>query len=189
MYFLKSMGIEFFSAAVLLLPFFLAVRRIRRPVLYFLSLYFAGLYLVTGLPTVLFAWFDPRFYLLPFVGMAEDIKNSILNVLLFLPLGFLVPLFCGRFRSFHAALLLGVSCSLFIELAQIFTYRLSDVNDLVTNTTGAVLGYLLAKPLFPRTVSLPQISVNALALTAGITVCVMFFLQPLLVNLIWYLIP
>ena len=189
MYFLKSMGIEFFSAAVLLLPFFLAVRRIRRPVLYLLSLYFAGLYLVTGLPTVLFVRYDPSFYLLPFVGIAEDIKNSILNVLLFLPLGFLVPLFCGRFRGFHAALLLGLSVSLFIELTQVFTYRISDINDLITNTLGAALGYLLARPLFPRAGRLPQISSAALALTAGVTVCVMFFLQPLLVDLIWYLIP
>ena len=86
--------------------------------------------------------------------MFSDCKNSLLNVLLFVPLGFFLPLFWKKFSAFGYTLLFGFCTSLLIELLQIFTFRATDVNDLMTNTVGTVLGYLLARivlKLFPGT--------------------------------------
>lgn len=192
MYFLKSIFIAVLSTLIPLVPAFLVLhgayfRKWKRSgCALLLSLYFAGLYYVTGLPTVQFTVFEPEFYLLPFIGILFDLRNSVLNIIAFLPLGFLVPILCGKFQSFRGAMMLGLVCSLFIELAQMFTYRLSDINDLITNTLGAVLGCRLAEPLvkkFPASV----LRIQDLALAAAVTVCMMYFLRPFIGNWLWTL--
>ena len=74
----------------------------------------------------------------------------VFNVLLFIPLGVIVRGFFSR--GLPITLLIGVGTSLFIELTQ-FTgnwgmyscpYRVADVDDLIANTLGALLGGLLA---------------------------------------------
>ena len=74
----------------------------------------------------------------------------VFNVLLFLPLGFFLRVL-GR-RGVVVALIVGAATSLLIETTQLTgvwglfpcAYRMFDVGDLLTNTTGAVLGSLLA---------------------------------------------
>lgn len=78
-----------------------------------------------------------------------------LNVLLFLPLGFFLRVFFGR--GIVVALAVGLGLSLVIETTQLTgvwglfpcAYRVFDVDDLLTNTTGALLGSLAAF-LVPR---------------------------------------
>ncbi|WP_336627067.1 MULTISPECIES: VanZ family protein [unclassified Microbacterium] len=73
-----------------------------------------------------------------------------LNVLLFLPLGFFLRVLGGR--GILVALLVGFGVSLVVETTQLTgvwglypcAYRVFDVDDLLTNTVGAVLGSLLA---------------------------------------------
>lgn len=68
------------------------------------------------------------------------------NVLLFVPLGFFVRVLFGR--GIVTALLVGLGLSLFIETTQLTgvwgiypcAYRFFDVGDLITNTSGALLG-------------------------------------------------
>lgn len=194
MYFLQSIFAAALSSLVALLPLFLLIhfayfREFRRSApCFLLSLYFAGIYYVTGLPTVLFTAFDPSFYLLPLVGILFDLRNSVLNVILFLPLGFLASLLCEKFRSFHAVLKLGLICSLFIELAQVFTYRLSDINDLITNTLGAVLGYRIARKLLQKRARPAILRSRDIQLSAVIAIVAMYFLRPLLGGWVWRLI-
>lgn len=194
MYFLMSIVAAAVSSLMALLPVFLIFhviyfRKIKRSALCFLlALYFAGIYYVTGLPTVLFTVFEPNFYLLPVIGILSDLRNSVLNAILFLPLGFLVSLFCERFRSFRAVLKLALACSLFIELAQMFTYRLSDINDLITNTLGALLGYRLAKPIFQKKTTPALLQSRDILLSAVIAIVAMYFLRPLLGSWVWRLI-
>ncbi len=192
MYFLKSIFVAAFSTLILLVPTFLVLRFLHfktwkcTACALLLALYFAGLYYVTGLPTVLFTTFEPEFYLLPVIGILFDLRNSILNIIAFLPLGFLLPIFCGKFRSFCSALTLGLACSLFLELAQMFTYRLSDINDLITNTLGAVLGYRLAEPIRKKTPA-SVLNIKDLAITTVVTLAVMYFLRPMLGSWLWTL--
>lgn len=194
MYFLMSIIAAAASSLMALLPVFLLVhvtyfRSIRRAApCFLLSFYFAGIYYVTGLPTVLFTTFDPHFYLLPVIGIASDLRNSILNMILFLPLGFLVPLLCDKFRSFRAVLKLALICSLFIELAQMFTYRLSDINDLITNTLGALLGYRLARVVLHKKEWSAILQSRDILLSSVIAIVAMYFLRPLLGSWVWRLI-
>lgn len=79
-----------------------------------------------------------------------------LNVVLFVPLGFFVRVLGGR--GTVAALLTGLGTSLLIELTQLTgvwgvyscAYRVFDVDDLLTNTVGAVIGSVLALAVPPR---------------------------------------
>ena len=71
--------------------------------------------------------------------------NVLLNIALFVPLGVLLPLLWKPFRRWHAALGAGFGASLLIELTQLFTGRgMCDVDDLFTNTLGAMLGWCAA---------------------------------------------
>lgn len=75
-----------------------------------------------------------------------SVLQLALNVVLFLPLGFFVRVLGGR--GVVAALLIGFGTSLFVETTQLTgvwglypcAYRVFDVDDLLTNTLGALLG-------------------------------------------------
>ena len=71
--------------------------------------------------------------------------NVLLNIALFVPLGVLLPLLWKPFRKWYAALGAGFGVSLLIELTQLFTGSgMCDVDDLFTNTLGAMLGWCAA---------------------------------------------
>lgn len=63
------------------------------------------------------------------------------NLLLFVPLGFFLRLLWNRSVSNTA--LTGFAFSLLIEISQLFNRRSTDIDDLLTNTLGAVLGCML----------------------------------------------
>ncbi len=90
--------------------------------------------------------------LIPFSisGSATRIQN-VLNVFMFIPLGFLLPLIWKEFRKLYKVLLTGMGMSLSIELFQLFSPRVTDIDDLIMNTLGTVAGYflwLLLKKIF-----------------------------------------
>lgn len=71
------------------------------------------------------------------------LKNIVGNVLLFLPLGFLLPLIIRSKQGFAWQLLFGVLVSLAIELCQyLFAARIFDIDDILLNTLGTVFGRL-----------------------------------------------
>lgn len=65
-----------------------------------------------------------------------------LNLLLGMPLGFLLPLLWERLNRPDAILVSGLAFSLLIELSQLCNLRATDVDDLIMNTLGTVLGWL-----------------------------------------------
>lgn len=72
------------------------------------------------------------------------ITEIILNILLFVPMGFLLPKFKEGLREVWKVLLLGLCFSLFIECAQLILHMgCFDTADLVHNTLGAGLGFLI----------------------------------------------
>jgi glycopeptide antibiotics resistance protein len=66
--------------------------------------------------------------------------DAVLNVGVFVPLGLLLAAAAIRFP---AALLTGLLLSIAIEVSQYMVQvgRTSDINDLITNTTGTVVGW------------------------------------------------
>ena len=67
---------------------------------------------------------------------------------MFLPFGFLLPVLWQSCRSWKTTTLAGFATSALIELLQLFCFRATDVDDLLMNTLGAFLGYLLAWVFF-----------------------------------------
>lgn len=81
------------------------------------------------------------------------IVELVVNVALFVPLGLVLPFIFKKISLLKAAMI-GLSCSFSIELLQCFiSNRDSTIDDLLCNTLGAVIGYLLyllIKKLFPN---------------------------------------
>ena len=81
--------------------------------------------------------------LIPF--QSEGMFTYCMNVIMLMPLGFLLPYIWKNFRNPLKVALTGFSFSIFIEFAQLPTNRLVDIDDLMMNTLGAILGYVVWK--------------------------------------------
>ncbi|MFT3909060.1 MAG: VanZ family protein [Ferruginibacter sp.] len=75
------------------------------------------------------------------------LKSTIGNVVLFVPFGFLLPQL-SKYKTFMKILVASFLLSCVIETIQFFLrfigiYRSVDVDDIILNTTGAVLGFFM----------------------------------------------
>jgi len=77
--------------------------------------------------------------------------NIVGNVAIFIPFGFAVRLVSRRGIIFSTAA--GAALSLFVEICQIPMPRYTDVDDLLLNTAGALIGALICLPRFIRAAS------------------------------------
>src|SRR5215203_1669278 len=78
----------------------------------------------------------------------QDLKTSLLNILLMIPFGFGLP-FITNFRM-KKIVVIGALFSIVIEFLQLITgfmakitFRIADINDVIFNTVGATIGYIL----------------------------------------------
>lgn len=150
------------------------------------SFYISAIYSVTGLPNVFYMRPDSFIHLIPFADMIRDWGNSLLNIVLFVPLGIFLPILCDKFSRLKNTLAFGFLATLTIELLQLFTYRKTDINDIITNIAGTFIGFALAKLIikeFPNL--LFRCKQGELYISVAVTVCVMFFIQPISADLIW----
>ena len=68
--------------------------------------------------------------------------NVIGNVAMFIPSGIVLPIIYKGLDSFIKVILAGGGISLCIEIIQLpFSVRASDIDDLILNTVGVILGY------------------------------------------------
>ncbi len=73
-------------------------------------------------------------------------RNIILNICMFVPLGFLLPLFLNIFKTCYWTYLTGFLLSLSIEVIQLTTGRgVFEIDDLMGNTVGSMIGYGLIR--------------------------------------------
>lgn len=75
-------------------------------------------------------------------------QNVIGNIILFIPLGIFVPFFSYKYRSLPHVIVLAFICSCSIEITQLIErffgiYRFVDIDDVILNTTGAILGFVI----------------------------------------------
>ena len=124
--------------------------------------YIVAVFMVTIMPVIenikYIGTFEYRFMrLVPFddynCGRVAAFKQLVLNTLMFIPFGFLLPLV--RKHNLLTVTLLSVAFSVFIEVFQPFisAVRYSDITDVITNTLGGIIGYLLyllIKKLFKK---------------------------------------
>lgn len=87
--------------------------------------------------------------LVPFVGLIQIFHNSVGmflylfvgNLVWFVPLGVMLPVLT---KARKATILWGLGLSLYIEVSQyVFGTGVSEVEDLILNTAGTGIGYLV----------------------------------------------
>jgi glycopeptide antibiotics resistance protein len=77
------------------------------------------------------------------LGFESFVVNILGNIIAFAPFGFLLPLLNIKFRKFFYVTFLSLMFSLVIETIQlIFKVGIFDVDDIMMNTIGGVIGYL-----------------------------------------------
>ena len=145
-------------SALLYLPFYLRYRKKygKRPFLRHLVLYgLIGVLLSLLYITIGFYFsLNPSYHLLnltPFIwlkktytmGFAKMLEQLMMNVLMLIPLGFLLPLAAPKFRKAWKTVLFVALLILVLETTQYFIGRSADIDDLIMNTLGGWLGYSL----------------------------------------------
>lgn len=81
-----------------------------------------------------------------YFNMNLIVVNLLGNLLIFTPMGFLLPMLSKRFRRGWRILLIGFFSSLAVETVQfIFTVGSADIDDLILNTAGEGMGYIAYK--------------------------------------------
>ena len=79
------------------------------------------------------------------------LEGAGLNILLFVPFGYLLPLLWRRADRWWKVVLCGFVLSLLIELTQLVTHLgMFDLDDLMNNSLGAFLGRLCFCPALRR---------------------------------------
>ena len=186
MYRIYSTGIETAAASAILIPILFLYQififhNIKKTAAYIIFiLYLTAMCFLVGFPSVTGIKIGWSYNFIPFYGMLNDITNSYLNILLFIPLGIFVPCLWPEYRSMMKTVGLGLMTSLGIEILQIFTFRATDINDVITNVAGTMIGYLIGRLIIKR---FPQLNwlgckERELYLLYATVVVVMFFSQP-----------
>ena len=69
-------------------------------------------------------------------------RNIILNILMFVPLGIILPLIFRKCRKFWVTYLVGFLSTVLLEVIQLVTKRgIFEFDDIFNNTLGCVIGY------------------------------------------------
>ncbi|KAB1439613.1 VanZ family protein [Candidatus Galacturonibacter soehngenii] len=77
------------------------------------------------------------------MGIRNMLKQVILNIVIMIPFGFLLPCIFNFFQSNWKTVGVIMAISLLIEILQYFIGRSADIDDFIMNTIGAQVGYLL----------------------------------------------
>lgn len=81
-----------------------------------------------------------------YINTSIVITNLAGNILAFMPLGFFLPLLFERYLKFRKTILVVIASTLTVECLQyIFRVGSFDVDDLILNTVGGILGFLVFK--------------------------------------------
>ncbi|MCI8412097.1 MAG: VanZ family protein [Clostridia bacterium] len=108
--------------------------------------------------TILFVpiTFHPQEYILnikPFnwIGNIDSFQQVVVekipNIILFIPLGFFIPTVLKSKRKLYKVALISFVITFSVEFFQYFIGRSSDIDDIITNILGAIIGYVMFKVL------------------------------------------
>lgn len=68
--------------------------------------------------------------------------NIFLNIIVFLPFGFLLPLIWKKFRNYQLTIFLGFVFSLTVGYLKMFQTLPTGIDDLILNTGGTIVGFV-----------------------------------------------
>lgn len=71
-----------------------------------------------------------------------ECTNIILNIFMFVPLGFILPLLLKKCEKWYITYFIGLCGTLFLELLQLITMRgIFEFDDIINNFLGCIIGY------------------------------------------------
>lgn len=98
--------------------------------------------ILEGLGTANFTPFKTIKMYIDYAYKLNSVENLAGNVLVFVPLGFLLPLVSDEMRRFSVVMLNAFTFVVGIEVFQLFSaFGAFDVDDIMLNCMGAALGY------------------------------------------------
>lgn len=162
-------------------------------VAYIFCFFLAAILSVTGVPSFLYLRVNININLIPFKDIFSNFIQYVENIILFIPLGFLLPILWAKFEKRYLTFIIGLLFSLAIEISQLFCFRATDIDDLLMNTFGTVVGYYLyigTKKVYPKIATLFKVNglnflkweVYIYFVFAWLT---MFFAQTFISNWFW----
>ncbi len=136
--------------------------------------------------------------LIPLIN--SDLFGLIMNIILFVPFGIALPLLWKKGTSFLQTAYCGFLFSLFIEISQLFNLRATDIDDLISNTLGTMIGFGIYYFLFRKITffqidnskskvinnsNLNKVITNSSLINMILIFFVYFFVCSSLINFIW----
>lgn len=118
------------------------------------SFFMITVFNITGIPDITNIYYNPTINLKLFKYINKNFLEYFLNILLFVPFGFFIGSLWKKSGNLATVLVYSILFSLFIECFQLFDNRVTDINDIITNSTGAIIGYFISKKckdIFPNT--------------------------------------
>ena len=91
-------------------------------------------------------------------GPFHCFTNIVGNILIFMPITFLLPMIYENTRKLWKIILISISISVFIEFVQFFIGRSVDIDDLILNVVGGIFGYLLFKFLEKKNFKITKVA-------------------------------
>lgn len=156
-YFLIIFPVVALLSAAVYAPFALRQRGKGRKIWYHLARFaFVGCVLSLLYLTILWYYpdisFHPEYYFLnlrPFVwvtecyamGVRRMLQQLATNIVMFVPYGLLLPIVLKRLRTWWKTGLVALATTVLIETTQYFIGRSADIDDVIMNLTGGLLGY------------------------------------------------
>ncbi len=126
-------------------------------------LYFTLMPIITSLPFIFDHHYTPM-NLTPFIdvsyGRGDFMRQIVLNIIMTIPFGFLLPFTNLQKAKFSKTILLTFLLSLSIEIIQplLSSARSSDITDIITNVLGGAIGYLIFLASRPLLVKLKKLA-------------------------------
>ena len=82
--------------------------------------------------------------LLKYLGFWPAFINVFGNVIVFIPLGFFLPFLVRKLRKWYATALLCFELTFLVEIIQLITkVGVFDVDDMILNLLGGIIGYVI----------------------------------------------
>ncbi|MCZ0702433.1 glycopeptide antibiotics resistance protein [Natronobacillus azotifigens] len=120
-------------------------------VFYMINVIRLTLFPIMFMPTSFSVQFVPFFFMMESLDSGYIARTYLENFILLLPLGFYLPLLFQRFRKLKFTIFAAFILTTSIETIQLLmrltigSLRTFNVDDIILNTSGAILGYFLYK--------------------------------------------
>ena len=89
-----------------------------------------------------------------FMYMTDSLRNMFGNILIMIPFGYILPLIWKeRINKWYKVVLFGIGVSVLIEVIQLITLKgFCDIDDVILNGIGCVIGWNIYRRLFKNKV-------------------------------------